>query len=159
MHFVASPHHMSLVGFLFGLGFDTATEIALPVLAGSSAATGLPWYAVLCLPILFAAGMSLFDTIDSSLMTRAYGWASTSPVHRFRYDLGLTALSAAIGFVVGTIQIAGLVRDRVRGVFWQWFSSIDLDGTGVIIVALFVAIWLVAILAANRKQAATRRRR
>jgi nickel/cobalt transporter (NiCoT) family protein len=74
-------------------------------------------------------------------------------------DLGLTALSAAIGFVVGTIQIAGLVRDRVRGVFWQWFSSIDLDGTGVIIVALFVAIWLVAILAANRKQAATRRRR
>jgi high-affinity nickel-transport protein len=109
MNLIGKSWHMCVVGFLFGLGFDTASEVALLVLASSSAATGLPWYAVLCLPVLFAAGMSLFDTLDSTLMTSAYGWAWINPVRRLTYDFGLTALSAAIGFTIGTIEIITLL--------------------------------------------------
>jgi high-affinity nickel-transport protein len=147
MKLVSKPRHMCIVGFLFGLSFDTATEVALLVLASSSAATGLPWYAVLCLPVLFAAGMSLFDTIDSSLMTSAYSWAWVEPVRRLYYDLGLTALSAAIGFIVGTIEIAALIGGHLHGAPWWPLASIDLTGIGFLIVGLFAIVGLGAILA------------
>src|SRR5262249_40511139 len=86
---VTRPRQMALVGLLFGLGFDTASEIGLLVLTSSSAASGLPWQAVLSLPVLFAAGMSLFDTLDGCVMSAAYGWALDEPRRRASYDLVL----------------------------------------------------------------------
>jgi nickel/cobalt transporter (NiCoT) family protein len=108
MNIVRRPSHMYIVGFLFGLGFDTATEIGLLAATTSSVSSGYPWYGVLCLPILFAAGMSLFDSLDGSLMSSAYRWALHKPVRRRYYNLILTALSVLVAAVVGTIEIAGL---------------------------------------------------
>ena len=95
------------LGLLFGLGFDTATEVALLVLAGSAAAAGLPWYAILCLPILFAAGMCLLDTIDGSFMNFAYGWAFSKPVRKVYYNITITGLSVAVALLIGDVELLG----------------------------------------------------
>lgn len=146
MRSVTEPWQMYIVGLLFGLGFDTATEIALLVLAGSGAASGLPWYAVLCLPILFAAGMSLFDTLQGSFMTYAYGWALVRPVRKVYYNLVITGLSVAVALVIGSIEVIGLVGERLelRGPAWDWIASLDLNLIGFAVAGLFVATWLVA---------------
>jgi HoxN/HupN/NixA family high-affinity nickel-transporter len=102
---VTRPQQMYPIGILFGLGFDTATEVALLVLAGGAAGSRLPWYAILCLPILFAAGMSLLDTIDGSFMNFAYGWAFSKPVRKVFYNLTITALSVVVALVIGTIEL------------------------------------------------------
>ena len=101
------------LGMLFGLGFDTATEIALLVLAGTSAAAGLPWYAILCLPVIFAAGMSLLDTIDGSFMNFAYGWAFSKPVRKVYYNITITGLSVAVALIIGTIELLGLLAEQL----------------------------------------------
>src|SRR4029450_9355502 len=98
---VTSAWHMSPVGLLLGLGFDTATEVSLLVLAGGAAAFSLPWYAVLTLPVLFAAGMSLLDTIDGCFMNVAYGWASSTPVRKIFYNLTVTGVSVAVALIIG----------------------------------------------------------
>src|SRR3954451_20698105 len=100
---VRKPWHMYPLGCLFGLGFDTATEVALLVLAGAGAASGLPFYAILCLPILFAAGMSLLDRLDGAFMNFAYGWAFSKPVRKVFYNLTVTGLSVAVALLVGAI--------------------------------------------------------
>ena len=100
------------LGMLFGLGFDTATEIALLVLAGTSAAAGLPWYAILCLPVIFAAGMSLLDTIDGSFMNFAYGWAFSQPVRKVYYNITVTGLSVAVALIIGTAELLGLLAEQ-----------------------------------------------
>ena len=135
------------IGILFGLGFDTATEVALLVLAGGAAGAGLPWYAILCLPILFAAGMSLLDTIDGSFMNFAYGWAFSKPVRKVFYNLTITGLSVAVALVIGTIELGGLVASQLglSGVFWTWFEHIDINLLGFVIVAMFVATWVIAL--------------
>ncbi len=147
MKLVSEPWQMYFVGLLFGLGFDTATEIALLVLTGSGAASGLPWYALLCLPILFAAGMSLLDTIDGCFMTRAYGWALLKPVRKIYYNLIVTTLSVAVALVIGSIEILGLLCDQfsLHGAFWTWVDGIDLNSVGFVIVGLFVLTWLAAL--------------
>ena len=147
MKLVTEPWQMVIVGLLFGLGFDTATEIAVLVLSSSSAASGVPWYAVLCLPILFAAGMSLFDTLDGTFMTIAYDWALERPARKLYYNLVVTALSIAVALVIGTVEIAGLLAARLdlRGEVADWVSSLDLSRMGFVIVALFVATWTVAL--------------
>ena len=99
------PWHMYPVGLLFGLGFDTVTEVGLLVIAGGAAAANLPWYAVLILPVLFAAGMSLLDTIDGSFMNFAYGWAFCKPVRKIYYNITITALSVAVALVIGVIEL------------------------------------------------------
>ena len=104
---VTKPRQMYPIGVLFGLGFDTATEVALLVVAGTAGAAGLPWYAILCLPILFAAGMSLLDSIDGSFMNFAYGWAFSKPVRKVFYNLTITGLSVAVALVIGTSSWAG----------------------------------------------------
>ena len=101
---VTKPWHMYPLGFLFGLGFDTATEIALLATAGTAAASDLPLYAILCLPILFAAGMCLFDTIDGAFMNFAYGWAFLRPVRKVFYNLTITAISVFVALVIGPIS-------------------------------------------------------
>jgi nickel/cobalt transporter (NiCoT) family protein len=145
---VSKPWQMYPLGMLFGLGFDTATEVALLFLAAGATTSGLPFEAILCLPILFAAGMSLLDTIDGSFMNFAYGWAFSKPVRRIYYNLIITALSVTVAFVVGTVELLGLAADKLslKGGFWGWVSGIDINTLGYVIVALFVVTWAVALL-------------
>jgi high-affinity nickel-transport protein len=146
---IKSCRQMYGVGILFGLGFDTATEVALLVLAGAGAAGGLPWYAILCLPVLFAAGMSLLDTIDGSFMNFAYGWAFSNPARKLYYNITITALSVVVALLIGTVELAGLLGQELRlsGSFWTWIEGVDLNKLGFLIVALFVATWALALVA------------
>jgi len=144
---VTKPQQMYPIGVLFGLGFDTATEVALLVLAGGAAGAGLPWYAILCLPILFAAGMSLLDSIDGSFMNLAYGWAFSKPVRKVYYNITVTGLSVAVALLIGTIELGGLVASRLglSGSFWIWLENIDLNTFGFLIVGMFIATWAIAV--------------
>jgi high-affinity nickel-transport protein len=144
---VTRPRHMYPVGFLFGLGFDTATEVSLLVLAAGGAATQLPWYAFLALPILFAAGMSLLDSIDGAFMSMAYGWAFVKPVRKLFYSITVTALSVVVALLIGGVQIVGLLSDRLditTGAI-GWIGALSLDDVGYLIVGLFAATWASAL--------------
>jgi nickel/cobalt transporter (NiCoT) family protein len=144
---VRRPWQMYLVGLLFGLGFDTATEIALLATAGAAAAGGLPIYAILCLPVLFAAGMSLLDTIDGAFMNFAYGWAFAKPVRKLFYNITITWLSVVVALVIGTIELLSVLADKLSltGQPWDFVSSLDLNYVGYAIVALFAVTWIVAL--------------
>jgi len=144
---VKKPWHMYPLGMLFGLGFDTATEIALLATAGAAATGGLPFYAILCLPILFAAGMSLLDTIDGAFMNFAYGWAFAKPVRKVFYNITITALSVAVALLIGTIEALQVVSDRfgLTGGFWNWIGSLDFNLIGYIIAGVFVAVWALSL--------------
>jgi len=144
---ISKPQQMYPVGLLFGLGFDTATEVALLVLAGGAAGAGLPWYAILCLPTLFAAGMSLMDSIDGSFMNFAYGWAFSKPVRKVYYNLTVTGLSVAVALLIGTIELGGLVAEQLSlsSPFWAWFEGIDINVLGFVIVGMFLATWALAL--------------
>jgi len=131
---VTKPWHMFPTGFLFGLGFDTVSEIGLLVIAGGAVAANLPWWAVLTLPILFAAGMSLLDTLDGAFMNLAYGWAFARPVRKIYYNITVTALSVAVALIVGGIEIVGLLTG----------AEIDLAYVGYGIVLLFAVTWTVS---------------
>ncbi|MDJ0347425.1 HoxN/HupN/NixA family nickel/cobalt transporter [Streptomyces sp. H10-C2] len=148
MKSIDKPWQMYPVGLLFGLGFDTASEVALLVLAGSGAGSGLPWYAILCLPVLFAAGMCLLDTIDGSFMNFAYGWAFSNPVRKIYYNLTITGLSVAVALVIGTVELLALLADKLalRGGFWSWIAHLDLNTVGFVVVGLFAAAWACALL-------------
>ena len=144
---VTKPWQMYPVGLLFGLGFDTATEVSLLVLAGGAAAFALPWYAILTLPILFAAGMSLLDTIDGCFMNFAYGWAFSKPVRKVYYNITITGLSVAVALVIGTIELVSILADRlgITSGPLAAVAGLDLNDVGYAIVALFVATWVVAV--------------
>src|SRR3954465_11563846 len=144
---VSKTWQMYPLGVLFGLGFDTASEVALLFLAAGAAAGGLPWYAILCLPVLFAAGMSLLDTIDGSFMNFAYGWAFSRPVRKVFYNLAVTGLSVAVALVIGTVELLSIAVDRLdlSGGFWGWVAGIDLNALGYVVFGLFVATWVLAL--------------
>ncbi len=144
---VSKPWHLYPVGLLMGLGFDTATQVALLVLAAGSAAFVLPWYAILVLPVLFAAGMSLFDTADGVLMTRAYGWAFLKPVRKVFYNLTITVLSVTVALVIGALVLVGLLVERlsIEAGPLVWLAGLDLEFVGFAIVGLFVVTWAVAV--------------
>jgi nickel/cobalt transporter (NiCoT) family protein len=147
MNAIKSPWQIYPVGILFGLGFDTVTEIALLVLAGTSVAAGVPWYAIMCLPILFAAGMSLLDTIDGSFMNFAYGWAFSKPVRKVYYNITITGLSVAVALLIGTAELLAIVAEKLAltGGFWDWVGALDLNKLGYGIVAVFVLVWGLAL--------------
>jgi nickel/cobalt transporter (NiCoT) family protein len=144
---VKKPWQMYPLGLLFGLGFDTATEIALLATAGTAAAGGLPLYAILCLPILFAAGMSLLDTIDGAFMNFAYGWAFSKPVRKVFYNITITGLSVAVALLVGTIELMAVLADKLSltGGVWDFVANLDLNLVGYAIVGLFVLTWIIAL--------------
>jgi nickel/cobalt transporter (NiCoT) family protein len=144
---VDAPWKMYPIGALFGLGFDTASEVALLVLAGSAVVGGLPFYAVLSLPILFAAGMCLFDTIDGCFMNFAYDWAFSKPVRKIYYNLTVTGLSVFIALFIGTIEILGLVAQETNrsGGFWTVVETFNINRAGFVIVGIFVATWVAAL--------------
>ncbi|EWT00600.1 nickel transporter [Intrasporangium oryzae NRRL B-24470] len=144
---VSRPWHMYPVGLLFGLGFDTVTEVGLLVAAGGAAAADLPWYAVLTLPVLFAAGMSLLDSIDGAFMTFAYDWALHRPVRAVYYNLTVTALSVAVALGIGGIEVLSVVSDRlgITSGPIAAIGSIDLGGVGFWVVGLFAGAWLLSL--------------
>ena len=144
---VDTPWKMYPIGVLFGLGFDTATEVALLVLAGTAVVSGLPFYAILSLPILFAAGMCLFDTADGCFMNFAYDWAFAKPIRKVYYNLTITGLSVFVAVFIGTIEILGLIgaEYHLTGGFWSFMGGFDINKAGFVIVGVFILTWAVAL--------------
>jgi high-affinity nickel-transport protein len=147
MRSINKTWHMFFVGLIFGIGFDTATEVLLLAATAAAATQGLPWYAVLSLPLLFAGGMTLFDTLDGCFMNFAYGWAFARPVRKVYYNLVITGLSIAVAFLVGTIEVFGLLSSElnVHGAFWGFMADFNINKAGFAIAALFVIVWFIAI--------------
>jgi high-affinity nickel-transport protein len=147
MRAIKHTWQMFFVGFVFGIGFDTATEVLL--LAGTAAAAteGLPWYAVLTLPLLFAGGMTLFDSFDGFFMNTAYGWAFARPVRKVYYNLTITGLSVAVAFLIGGIEIVGLLSTEfhLHGWLGNAMANFDLNTAGFMVVGLFVFVWALAL--------------
>jgi high-affinity nickel-transport protein len=137
------------IGFLFGLGFDTASEVAILAIAAGAAAKGLPFMAVIALPLIFAAGMSLMDTADGAFMAKAYSWAFTSPIRKVFYNLTMTSLSVFVALFIGTVELMQVLIERfdlTGGVFGA-IAGFDLIGrAGYFIVAAFVLAWIAALL-------------
>jgi high-affinity nickel-transport protein len=145
---VTKSWQMYPVGLLFGLGFDTATEVSLLVLAGGAAAFALPWYAILTLPILFAAGMSLLDTIDGCFMNFAYGWAFSKPVRKVYYNITITGLSVAVALIIGTIELLSVLTDKlgIDSGPLAAIGNLDLNWVGYGIVGFFFLTWVLALV-------------
>jgi nickel/cobalt transporter (NiCoT) family protein len=147
---VTRSWHMFAIGFLFGLGFDTATEITLFPVAGSQASDGMSFGTVMIFPALFAAGMTLVDTSDSVLMVGAYGWAFLNPIRKIWYNLTITAISALVAMLIGGIEALGLLASKLElaGGFWDMVGRLNsgLAGFGYVVIAIFVASWIVSLL-------------
>jgi nickel/cobalt transporter (NiCoT) family protein len=141
--------HMYPLGVLFGLGFDTATEIGLLGISAAEASKGLPFWSLLIFPALFAAGMSLIDTTDNILMLGAYGWAFTKPIRKLYYNITITSVSVVVALAVGGIEAMGLLvgQFHLKGTFWDAVTRLNENfGTlGYCIVGLFVFSWLVSV--------------
>lgn len=144
---IRKPVHMYPVGLLFGLGFDTATEISLLVLAAGAAAGNLPWYAILTLPVLFTAGMTLFDAINGWFMSYAYGWSYATPAGKVFYNLVVTGLSVVVALLIGGIQLIGLLAERLHITHGPlaWVARIDLASLGYAVAGIFLLTWLLAV--------------
>jgi high-affinity nickel-transport protein len=145
---IDAPWKMYPLGILFGLGFDTATEIAFLVLAGTSVAAGLPFWAILSLPLLFAAGMSLLDTIDGSFMNFAYGWAFSKPVRKVYYNIAITGLSVFVAFYIGTLELLQVLvgQLKLKGGLWNYAAAFNINKAGFTIVGIFIMVWGGALL-------------
>jgi nickel/cobalt transporter (NiCoT) family protein len=149
--FMKSINHtwqLYLVGLVFGIGFDTATEVLLLAATTYAALQGLPFFAVLALPFLFAGGMMLFDTLDGAFMNFAYGWAFAKPVRKVYYNLVITALSIGAAFIIGTIEILGILTTEfhLNGAFWDLMANFNINLAGFCIAGLFVAVWAAALI-------------
>jgi high-affinity nickel-transport protein len=148
--FMKSINHtwqLYFVGLVFGIGFDTATEVVLLAATAYAAIQGLPYYAVLALPLLFSGGVMLLDTMDGWFMNFAYGWAFARPVRKVYYNLVITALSIGAAFVIGSIEILGILTAEVHlhGAFWSLMANFNLNVAGFCIAGLFVVVWAAAL--------------
>ena len=143
---VTRSWHMFAIGLLFGLGFDTATEIGLLGISASEAAHGLSLSAIMVFPALFTAGMSLIDAADSVLMVGAYGWAFSKPVRKLYYNLTITFASVVVALLVGGVEVLGLAADQLNltGPFWSAIAALNdhFGSLGYVILAIFAASWL-----------------
>ena len=151
MNTIEKEWQMNPVGVVFGMGFDTATEVALLTAVALAAGEHIPWLAIIALPILFTAGMSLMDTSDGLFMNVAYGWAFFNPIRKVYYNLAITGLSVAICVFIGGIETLSLVPLEVHGVsqtsgFWGFMYNFDINKAGFVIVGMFVVTWVAAIL-------------
>jgi high-affinity nickel-transport protein len=153
---ISKSWHMYPLGFLFGLGFDTATEIALLGISAAEASKGLPIWSILIFPVLFTAGMSLIDATDSVLMVAAYGWAFVKPIRKLYYNLTITFVSVVVALVVGGIEGLGLIADKLglTGRFWGWIEALndDFGRLGYLIIAIFVLSWLLSVMVYRLKR-------
>ena len=145
---VTRSWHMYPIGFLFGLGFDTATEIGLLGISAAQAAQGMSFWTILVFPALFTAGMSLMDTLDSTLMTGAYGWAFVKPIRKLWYNLTITAASVVVAIFIGGIEALGLISDKLglEGGFWRFIGELNdnLANFGFAVVGIFLLSWLIS---------------
>ena len=143
---VSSPLWMLPLGFLFGLGFDTATEVSLLGISASQASQGLSIWIILVFPVLFAAGMSLVDTTDGIMMLGAYEWAFVRPIRKLYYNLTITLVSVVVAVLIGGIEALGLFGDQLhlKGAFWTLIGSLNdnFNSLGFVIIGIFVAAWL-----------------
>jgi len=147
---ISRSWHLYPLGFLFGLGFDTATEIALLGISATQAAQGLSPWSIMVFPLLFSAGMSLVDTLDGHLMLGAYGWAYMKPIRKIYYNMSITLVSVVVAVVIGSIEALGLIADQLelKGDFWGFIGSLN-DSFGMldyIIIGIFVASWAASVL-------------
>jgi nickel/cobalt transporter (NiCoT) family protein len=135
------------LGALFGLGFDTATEVGLLAVAGGVATHQVPVLAVISLPLIFAAGMSLMDTADGAFMSHAYGWAFANPVRKVYYNITVTSLSVAVALIIGTIELLQVTAAKfsLEGGFWAFLANLDFSRIGYAVVALFIATWALSL--------------
>ena len=136
------------LGILFGLGFDTATEIGLLAIAAGVATHHVPFLAVISLPIIFAAGMSLMDTADGAFMSHAYGWAFSNPVRKVYYNITVTSLSVTVALVIGSIELLQVTAAKfsLDGPFWSALDGLDFSKIGYAVVGMFVATWAFSLL-------------
>jgi nickel/cobalt transporter (NiCoT) family protein len=143
LRMIQKSWHMYPLGVLFGLGFDTASEVALLGLAATSGASHIPVAYILILPALFAAGMSLVDATDGILMLGAYGWAYVKPIRKLYYNLNITLVSVVIAFGIGGLEVLGIVGDELglTGGVWDWIADLDFGLIGLAIVVVFVVSW------------------
>jgi high-affinity nickel-transport protein len=142
---VSAPRQMYWVGLLFGLGFDTATEVGLLTTAGVAASQALPLGAVLTLPVVFAAGMCLLDSADGVMMCGAYGWAFRNPLRKVFYNLTVTGLSVVVALFIGVIELVSIVTDRLLDIHdgpWGAIQSLDVQTMGVAVAGLFLLSWM-----------------
>ena len=136
------------LGALFGLGFDTATEIGLLAIAAGVATHNVPFLAIISLPIIFAAGMSLMDTADGAFMSHAYGWAFSNPVRKVYYNITVTSLSVAVALVIGMVELLQVTAAKfsLDGGFWAFLDNLNFGNIGYVVVALFVATWAFSVI-------------
>jgi high-affinity nickel-transport protein len=151
MRSITKEWHMYPVGVVFGMGFDTATEVALLATTALYASRHVPWYAIMGLPVLFTAGMALMDTIDGLFMNLAYGWAFFNPVRKVYYNLAITGLSVAICFFIGGVETLGLLPAEIHGLsrhhgFWGFMYNFNINTAGFVIVGMFLVTWAGAML-------------
>lgn len=147
---IGTSWHMYPLGFLFGLGFDTATEIGLLSISAAEASNGLSMWSILVFPALFTAGMALIDTSDSVLMVGAYGWAFVRPIRKLYYNLTITFVSVLVAVIVGGVEALGLIADKFGLQGSVWNAIADLNGNfgalGYLIIGIFAASWMVSLL-------------
>jgi high-affinity nickel-transport protein len=147
---VSRSWQMFPIGFLFGLGFDTATEISLFTVAASQASGGMTFGTIMIFPALFTAGMTLLDTTDSVLMVGAYGWAFLNPIRKIWYNLTITAVSVAVALLIGGIEALGLIADKLglEGAFWNMIGNLNagVANFGYLVVGIFLVSWAVSYL-------------
>jgi high-affinity nickel-transport protein len=145
--FISRSWHVYPLGFLFGLGFDTASEISLLAISAGAAKEALPFVSILSFPILFAAGMSLMDTADGIFMTTAYRWAFSTPLRKLYYNLSVTTLAVAAALVIGLVELMQVLSEKLglRGPFWGWIQELNFGTLGYILVILFVLAWAISL--------------
>lgn len=144
---VHSSWQMYFVGLLFGLGFDTASEVALLTISAASSASGIPLSGIILLPLVFTAGMAFLDTLDGILMLGAYGWANIKPVRKIYYNLNITLVSVIVALFIGGVEAIQLLSDQLnlRGIFFNVVNKIDLSSLGYLTISIFILSWLVSI--------------
>ncbi len=145
--FISRSWHVYPLGFLFGLGFDTASEIALLSVSATTAQSAISFAGVLSLPLLFAAGMSLMDTADGLFMTSAYRWSLSNPLKKMYYNFTVTTISVAAALIVGILELSqsAALKLNLNGAFWSWLQQIDLGDLGYILVGVFVFAWILSV--------------
>src|SRR5471032_747860 len=147
---ISRSWHLYPLGFLFGLGFDTATEIALLGISATQAAQGLSPWSIMVFPLLFSAGMSLVDTLDGHLMLGAYGWAYMKPIRKIYYNMTITLVSVVVAVVIGSIEALGLIGDQLdlKGSFWDVIGSLNdsFGMLGYLIIGIFLASWAISVM-------------
>lgn len=147
--FIKKSWHVYPLGFLFGLGFDTATEVGLLAISAGAAKTSISVFGIISLPLLFAAGMSLLDTADGMVMTSAYRWAFKTPLRKLYYNLTVTLLSVIAALLIGMVELTQVLSEKLdaQAPFFKWLQDLDFGVLGYVLVALFLAAWAISLLA------------